>query len=383
MKKLLCVAMVSTLVLSSSVSVDAAGLKDIFDAEYYAEQYTDLKKAFGNNEKALYNHFLHYGLQEGRVMNPIIDVGKYRQQYGDLEAAFGDDWDAYVNHYFTYGVNEHRDNGTDFDLLAYVESYKDIKDTFGNDYVAIAEHYAEFGRKENRKEGSKEFIRGKESANVEETYSSVEEDDYVTEQEPENDNITGVPEEQPDDDHTTEEETKVSYENTIMQDDGSWIVEQYDDSDVLLRKVKYGSDGDKEYDATFVFDENLFLRERTTYYYNDNKTMTRNERLYNEYGMILESEHYIINENNEEFFSTVVSWYRTYDMTQGEYDEENKVYYYREVDDNVGSTYPLIEWVTKPNGIVEKTEHVGNGQIFNYNWDEKEIRPVGEDRWLW
>ena len=88
-KKLLCVAIASVLLCGNALSVDAAGLKDIFDAEYYAEQYPDLKAAFGNNEKALYQHFLKFGIKEGRVMNPIIDIVKYREQYGDLQDAFG------------------------------------------------------------------------------------------------------------------------------------------------------------------------------------------------------------------------------------------------------------------------------------------------------
>lgn len=168
MKQLFCVAVASVVLLSSGLSVNAAGVKDIFDAEYYAEQYPDLKAAFGNNEKALYQHFLTYGVKEGRVMNPIIDVVKYREQYGDLQAAFGDNWDAYVEHYFAFGVNEQRENGTDFDLLAYLEAYGDIKEAYGNDYVAVAKHYAEVGIAEGREEGSKEFIEAREAAEAEE-----------------------------------------------------------------------------------------------------------------------------------------------------------------------------------------------------------------------
>lgn len=69
MKRLFCVATASVVLLSNELSVSAAGLKDVFDAEYYAEQYPDLQAAFGNN------------------------------------------WDAYVKHYFAFGVNEHRENG--------------------------------------------------------------------------------------------------------------------------------------------------------------------------------------------------------------------------------------------------------------------------------
>lgn len=168
MKQLLCVAVASVVLLTSSLSVNAAGLKDVFDAEYYAEQYPDLEAAFGNNEKALYQHFLTYGIKEGRVMNPIIDVVKYREQYRDLQTAFGNNWDMYVKHYFEFGVNEQRENGTDFDLLSYLEVYGDVKAAYGNDYLAVAKHYAEVGIAEGRKEGSKEFIEAREAAEAEE-----------------------------------------------------------------------------------------------------------------------------------------------------------------------------------------------------------------------
>lgn len=32
----------------------------VFDANYYAAKYADLKKAFGNDANKLYNHFLTY-----------------------------------------------------------------------------------------------------------------------------------------------------------------------------------------------------------------------------------------------------------------------------------------------------------------------------------
>lgn len=137
----------------SSLEVSAATLKDVFCAEYYADSYPDLKAAFGYNEKALYRHFLKYGIKENRQCSPIIDIVKYRSSYADLEEAFGNNWDAYVNHYFEYGIKEQRDGGGDFDPVAYAKAYGDIEAAFGNDYEAIAEHYLTYGIKENRTEG--------------------------------------------------------------------------------------------------------------------------------------------------------------------------------------------------------------------------------------
>ena len=158
MKKLVVAMLAGTMLLSNGLQVSAAGMRDVFDAKYYAEQYKDLKDAFGDNEDALYKHFVEYGLKEGRNMNPIIDIAKYRKQYEDLDKAFGDNWDAYVEHYFKYGVKEDRNNGTNFDVKKYKEAYKDVQDAFGDDYKKIAKHYMEHGKKENRDKGNKEQI---------------------------------------------------------------------------------------------------------------------------------------------------------------------------------------------------------------------------------
>lgn len=46
----------------------------VFDAEYYAETYPDVKAAFGDNKKALYNHYLQFGKAEGRMAcRPAVD----------------------------------------------------------------------------------------------------------------------------------------------------------------------------------------------------------------------------------------------------------------------------------------------------------------------
>lgn len=157
MKKLVALCLISGIVFSNGMNVSAAGLKDVFNAKYYAEQYKDLYDAFGYDEELLYQHFLTYGINEGRVMNPVIDIVKYRNSYEDLNTAFGDNWDSYVQHYIDYGIKEKRDNGTDFDPIAYVESYSDIEEAFGNDFTAIIEHYQNFGVKEDRKESSRVY----------------------------------------------------------------------------------------------------------------------------------------------------------------------------------------------------------------------------------
>ena len=158
MKKVIATTLFAAILLLCTLNVNAAGLKDIFSANYYADSYEDLYAAFEYDGIKLYRHVQEYGLKEGRDVSPILDVVYYREMYPDLDAAFGDNWDAYVNHYFEYGIKEGRDNGTDFDIIRYVNSYADLREAFDEDYEALAKHYIEYGMKENRILGLKPQI---------------------------------------------------------------------------------------------------------------------------------------------------------------------------------------------------------------------------------
>lgn len=95
-------------------SVDEAGgsaLRQIFDAEFYAKMNPDVVAVYGKDANALFNHFLQFGIKEGRGINPYFDVNAYKKAYPDLVAAFGDDIAAYYNHFATNGIKEHRTLG--------------------------------------------------------------------------------------------------------------------------------------------------------------------------------------------------------------------------------------------------------------------------------
>ena len=153
LKNVLGLGLAISIAVTGSLSVSAAGLRDIFNAKYYADSNPDVKEAFGYDEESLYQHYLTFGLSEGRAASPVFDVVAYREMYGDLDEAFGDNWDAYVEHYFTYGVEEHRVSGGTFDPIAYAEAYPDVKEAFGDDYEAIIEHFLNFGIAEGRTAG--------------------------------------------------------------------------------------------------------------------------------------------------------------------------------------------------------------------------------------
>lgn len=152
-KKLMALSAATGLLAVSVVGVSAATLKDSFNASYYSSTYADLEAAFGEDEDALYNHYLTYGIEEGRDANEYFNVKVYRERYADLDAAFGDDWDAYYTHYLTYGLYEGRSamaSGEVFDWQTYATLNEDLQEVFGNDAGALFQHWIDFGIAEGR-----------------------------------------------------------------------------------------------------------------------------------------------------------------------------------------------------------------------------------------
>lgn len=94
----------------------------VFDADYYVSHYEDLADALKAVVKAkvvkntkkdkdwwLLQHFLLYGMSEGRQACEAFNVQDYKQAYMDLRDAFGDDYVPYYYHYIQFGINEIRE----------------------------------------------------------------------------------------------------------------------------------------------------------------------------------------------------------------------------------------------------------------------------------
>lgn len=80
----------------------------VFDAKFYSEKYQDLKAAYGNDSAKLLEHYLTFGINEGRQAHPEFSVTRYRDIYPDLQAAYGDNLYGYVMHYMIFGKAEGR-----------------------------------------------------------------------------------------------------------------------------------------------------------------------------------------------------------------------------------------------------------------------------------
>lgn len=82
----------------------------VFDPTYYANKYADLKNAFGTDANKLFDHFINFGLQEGRQAISTFNVKVYKSSNIDLQKVFGekDGFKPYVLHYLQYGKKENR-----------------------------------------------------------------------------------------------------------------------------------------------------------------------------------------------------------------------------------------------------------------------------------
>jgi len=61
------ISVMSTTAYAKEKTYTVNGEKIVFDAEYYANTYTDVKNALGTSEKKLLNHYVKYGRKEGRT----------------------------------------------------------------------------------------------------------------------------------------------------------------------------------------------------------------------------------------------------------------------------------------------------------------------------
>ena len=155
----------------------------VFDADYYLNKYPDVNEwANGSKNKAL-DHFINYGMSEGRRGSEAFDVQSYYNEYPDLRAAFGTDLASYYSHYLMYGKKEGRHatgcsklkgaatkaGGVDYapvyDPEYYLSRNGDVekaftKSTYGGvtmvDDSAVLRHFINYGMSEGRR-GSEAF----------------------------------------------------------------------------------------------------------------------------------------------------------------------------------------------------------------------------------
>ena len=125
----------------------------VFNPKQYLSFYPDLQKAFGTNYQAATNHWLTYGISEGRRGSQVFDPKFYLGTYPDLQQAFGaTNYQAAITHWLTHGISEGRKSSPAFDVRYYLGTYPDLQQAFGaTNYQAAITHWLTHGIPEGRR----------------------------------------------------------------------------------------------------------------------------------------------------------------------------------------------------------------------------------------
>lgn len=98
---------------ANAISNDINTYAPVFNASFYASHNSDVVAVYGNDTNSLFNHFLNFGMKEGRQGSEEFNVQAYKTRYADLRAVFGDDLRAYYIHYIEFGKGEGRNGRAD------------------------------------------------------------------------------------------------------------------------------------------------------------------------------------------------------------------------------------------------------------------------------
>ena len=93
---------------TSGYFINGVDYDPVFDPVFYADNYGDLKTAFGYDAIALFNHFKTFGMKEHRQADANFDPVAYRANNADLDEVYGDNWPEYYTHYCVFGKDEYR-----------------------------------------------------------------------------------------------------------------------------------------------------------------------------------------------------------------------------------------------------------------------------------
>lgn len=137
-----------------------------FSVLNYRNHYPDLQNAFGNRMGAYYAHYLRYGKSEGRTgsdptvhgttvahgtnYSAIYDYATYISANPDVKRAFAGDPINTLDHFVNYGMSEGRKATNAFDVKSYYNANPDLRRVFGTNVQAITMHYASYGKREGR-----------------------------------------------------------------------------------------------------------------------------------------------------------------------------------------------------------------------------------------
>jgi hypothetical protein len=116
---------------------------------YYLQRYPDLVAAFGWDERRACQHYVEFGIAEGRQASPVFDVHYYLANNPDVLAAFGYSTHSALQHWEAFGIHEGRRGSAQFDPAWYLAANPDVAAAFGSTWGAIY-HWIDHGQAEGR-----------------------------------------------------------------------------------------------------------------------------------------------------------------------------------------------------------------------------------------
>lgn len=122
----------------------------IFNATFYRNKYSDLTSM---TDAQLYQHFLDYGLSEGRQGSALFNIKYYLNQNTELKEIYGSDYEQAFDHFVTFGQRENRLFSKEvtavkdviFDAEFYWEKYPDVAETMNGDVYRSFCHFLKVG----------------------------------------------------------------------------------------------------------------------------------------------------------------------------------------------------------------------------------------------
>ena len=129
---------------------------DTFDWQEYINNYADLKQAKIDTKEKAWNHWINYGVREGRSYNPNyinFNWKEYINNYNDLKEAKIDTKNKAWNHWIKYGFKEGRSydpNYNKFNWLEYINNNADLRQVNIDTKDKAWHHWINYGIDENR-----------------------------------------------------------------------------------------------------------------------------------------------------------------------------------------------------------------------------------------
>ena len=132
-----------------------------FNVVNYRARYADLFDWLGTDLKPYYLHYKDYGKAEGRDAQTYCRLTRYQGQ--DLSAVYNYDYYTYncpdlygwsdydaIQHFVKYGMAEGRQGSAEFNVFAYRNRYEDLSNWLQDDLKGYFNHYMYYGKEEGR-----------------------------------------------------------------------------------------------------------------------------------------------------------------------------------------------------------------------------------------